>query len=122
MSWADDLQKLAMKGSRDLGLLSKKLKFDIFSDIIKLTRVDTGRLKGNWQISENQPATGTIENLDPTGSKGIQNVSKEVTADGITYFVNNLPYAPVWEERDAMVARSVAKAKANIKTLVNNLK
>lgn len=54
--------------------------------IMQRTPVDTGRLRGNWHLTEGSPATGTLElgtpgnSIPPPGAR-------------ILYLVNNLPYA-----------------------------
>lgn len=111
MSWAADLNRLAGKGGKDLRALSRAIKMELFSGIVMLTRVDTGRLRGNWQIQENRKAQGVLDRLDPTGSIVTQEVANKATADGLTYFTNNLPYAKRWENTDGMVGRNVARVR-----------
>ena len=122
MSWANDLNRLTTKGGKDLGKLVRTIKLSVFTGIVKETRVDTGRLKGNWQISENSPASGDLSRLDPNGSAAISDINAGVNENGLTYLTNNLPYAAVYEEKDAMVARNVARVKANIKAMAKKVK
>jgi TonB-dependent SusC/RagA subfamily outer membrane receptor len=102
------------KGGEDLGELCKAVKIAMFSSVVMRTRVDTGRLRGNWQIQESAPANGELDRLDKNGSIVSDEVVAKSTARGHTFFVNNLPYAKVYEEKDAMVATSIAKVKNNI--------
>jgi len=104
-----------------MGELAKAVKIELFTGIVQDTRVRTGRLRGNWQIHENEPAKATIYRLDPTGQKVLQDINKGATANGVTYFTNNLPYAVVWEERDAMVGRNVARVQQNVKNMAKEL-
>lgn len=122
MSWAADLQRLTTKGGKDLGQLCKAIKVELFSGIVSDTRVDTGRLRANWQIQENSPAGGELERLDKSGAIVTSEVEKKSTPDGLTYFTNNLPYAQVYEEKDAMVARNVIRVKQNIKDMAAKVK
>ena len=127
MSWADALKRLTDKGSEDLGKLAAAVKIEVFSGIARDTRVDTGRLRGNWKIQENTPATGTRDITDETPAGAVPAYQrKEIvdgsTEDGLTYFVNNLPYAVVYEEHDAMVGRNVARIKQNIKSIADKLR
>jgi hypothetical protein len=114
MSWAKDLQTLATKGGHDLGELCKAVKIELFSGIVNDTRVDTGRLRGNWQIQENAPATREIERLDKAGTTVIAEIQDKSTPSGLTYFANNLPYARVYEDKDAMVGRNVRRVRKNV--------
>lgn len=122
MTWADDLKKLTDKGSQNLAELCKSIKVEIFSGVVSDTRVDTGRLRGNWQIQENSPATGEIERLDKSGSIINKEIDQKSTADGLTYFVNNLPYAKLYEEKDAMVARNIVRVKSNVSDMARKVK
>jgi hypothetical protein len=122
VSWSKDLQRLTNKGRHDMAALAKALKVEAFSGIVLDTRVDTGRLRGNWQIQENTPATGEIERLDKTGETVTREVAEKASAKGLTYFVNNLPYAVVYEEEDGMVKSNLARIKANVKRLARKVK
>jgi len=126
MSWSNDLNAIMKKSGKDLGELVQNFKIDVFTGVVKTTRVDTGRLKGNWQISENAPASGTLEKEDSTpigqiSASMVKDIGDKSTKDGITYFVNNLPYAQVYEEEDAMVRRSIARVKQNIKNAAKRI-
>lgn len=123
MSWAAKLKTIADKGKVDLGELCKSVKIELFSGVVSDTRVGNpsawksppppgyvgGRLRGNWQTQETIKPSGQIDRIDPTGSAVQAEIEATASADGVTYFVNNLPYAKVWEEEDAMVARNVAR-------------
>lgn len=122
MNWADKLEMLAKKGGQDLGKLCKAVKVEIFSGVVSDTRVATGRLRGNWQIQENAPTTSPIDRVDPTGSMVEAEIESKSTEEGRTYFVNNLPYAKTYEEKDAMVGRNVARVKRNINEQVKRLR
>jgi len=104
----------------NIGQIVKKVKMDIFLGVIRDTRVDTGRLRGNWQFSSGAEAAGESGRIDktPQGSDGgaaQADVSSGVKADTVDYLTNNLPYAAVWEERDGMIARNVARIERDIK-------
>jgi len=122
MSWAADLQRLTTKGGRDLGQLCKEIKIELFSGVVSDTRVQFGMLRGNWQIQENMPSVGTLDRLDPTGEIVQKEIKEKSTKDGLTYFTNNLPYARVYEEKDAMVATNVIKIKQVVKELAAEVK
>lgn len=126
MSWADDIKRITDSGIADMGIFASKLKFETFTDVVKRTRVDTGRLRGNWQIADGSAPTGTVETQSsaPQGQVPQQQYSEIVkgsTEEGVTYFVNNLPYAGVYEEKDAMVGGAVAGLKARVRSIANQL-
>lgn len=121
-NWAKKLEKLAKVGGHDLGRLAKAVKIELFSGVVYDTRVREGRLRGNWQIQENAPTTEPIERKDKTGTVVVEDIFKGSTEDGKTYFVNNLPYAKVWEEKDAMIGRNVIRIKKNIRAQIKKIR
>lgn len=54
-----------------------------------------GRFRGNWQFSIGSPATGTLDQIDPSGNVTMAALRAQVeglTAGETAYIVNNLPY------------------------------
>lgn len=85
------------------------IKLGLFNSVIRSTRVDTGRLRGNWQTTTGSPNMSTTDRLDPTGHSAIAEASANVKGFSVDYMTNNLPYAEVYEEKDGMVARNMAR-------------
>jgi len=104
----------AAKIGRSMDETARAVKLDLFTGVIENTRVREGRLKGNWQTSTGTPVKTTIERLDPEGTAAINEAAANVTGDGVDYMTNNLPYAAVWEERDAMIKRNVLRIKTTL--------
>lgn len=109
------LDRLAEHIGATLEETVRAVKLATFSGVIRDTRVDTGRLRGNWQCTSGAPARGAIERLDGSGASAIAEVERTIRPDTIDYLTNNLPYAEVWEERDGMVARNVARIERTIR-------
>jgi len=122
MSFSTDIRRFALATNTTLHEASKGIKLNLFRGVINDTRYDTGRLKGNWQTSTGQPKYGEIDRLDKTGTKAIAEATKNVTADGVDYMTNNLSYAKVWEEKDGMVAKNIARIERNVKEAVSDAK
>ena len=67
--------------------------------VIRLSPVDTGRFRSNWQLTEGSSAKGTIDstskakfgNIDAAGKKSIAG-AKEIKGN-VLFITNNLPYA-----------------------------
>lgn len=71
---------------------------ELFSLVIDATPVDTGRLRGNWQVSINSPVTSETSRLDKSGglakAEALANLGSLVD---IVYMTNNLPYVEAIE-------------------------
>lgn len=109
MSFAVDISAFAKQANATLDEAARAIKVELFSSVIRDTRVDTGRLRGNWQTTTGSPANGELERLDPSGTAAIADVRKGVQGDTIDYLTNNLPYAEVLEERDGMIDKNLAR-------------
>ena len=123
MSFSSDVKKFAKKTGDELGTVARNIKVTLFTGVIMDTRVDTGRLRGNWQTSTGAPKYTEIDRIDKNvkgapGGEAYNEAVKNVTAFGTDYMTNNLPYASVWEERDAMVAKNILRVKNNLKNRV----
>ncbi len=121
MSFAADMARIATKTGGKLEKLGRAVKISTFSGVINDTRVDTGRLRGNFQTSEGMPINTTTDRLSPTGAESIAEVISTVQAFSLSFMTNNLPYAIVYEEKDAMIARNVQITTNNISRMVAEL-
>lgn len=92
----------------------------LLSAVILDTPVLTGRLRGNWRISEGQPVLDVLDRVDPSGGTVLAEVGATVaksTGDVAIFLCNNLPYAQRieydgWSHTKApegMVRRNVAR-------------
>lgn len=98
--WSDD-------ALRKLTEATQKISLDVFSNVIRLSPVDTGRFRGNWQPSAGAPVAGELELLDPSGGAVTAKVSgfvEGVEAGDVIYMVNNLPYAEKLEDGSSQQA------------------
>ena len=109
-----DVERVVRKVNGDIDQFIRAVTIATFNGVIRDTRVDTGRLRGNWQVTENAPASGEIARLDPGGNATQAEVARNVKAFTVMYLSNNLPYAKVWEDRDGMIVRNVARVQRNI--------
>jgi hypothetical protein len=66
----------------------------VFSSVIRMTPVDTGRAKGNWQCTIGSPANTILDIEDPTGTiaEGAMIATTPNQAGSKVYLTNNLPY------------------------------
>ena len=125
MSFSADITHFAKKVDHTLDQAARDIKINLFSRIIDYTRVDTGRLKGNWQTSTGDPKDGEIERYEQPGTKSSgsteaqHEVETTIRGDTVDYLTNNLPYAEVYEEKDGMVAVNMADINRIVNGVVN---
>lgn len=77
-------------------IVVRKLGLDILSSVVRMSPVDTGRFRGNWQVGLTAPVTGTLATLDKSGAATIargNQVLSQAKSGGVIYINNNLPYA-----------------------------
>ena len=126
------LHRLAETLGATVDETARAIKITTFTGIIRDTRVGNpdgwksppppgyvgGRLRGNWQTSTGRPKDGELERIDPSGTAATAEVQATVKGDTVDYITNNLPYAEVWEEKDGMIARNVARIDRNIRRAI----
>src|SRR5690606_11921054 len=115
MSFASDMRLISKRIDASLEQFGRAVKRSAFSQVIDNTRVDTGRLKGNWQATEGSPSLAEIDGVDPNGTFAKAQMTHYVKGISDSYITNNLPYAPIWDEKDAIRARVVANIERNIR-------
>lgn len=90
-----------------------------------------GRFKGNWQMGVDEPMTGTLPDIDPSGTASRARMLAAIPpqAAGKRYYItNNLPYARRLEEGwskqapSGMVALTVVRYQAIVDGIVASLK
>lgn len=100
-SFSLSLAKFAAKAGKNADAVTKKVALDMHARLVSRSPVDTGRFRGNWQLTIGQAAGGAIPRIDkaPLGSDPT-GANKTQTAAAVTGFkagpsiwlVNNLPY------------------------------
>lgn len=91
-----------------------KLALDMLRSIVLNTRVDTGRLRGNWQVETtsngNESEVGGLGHADPIGAGASALSVERDTFSPVTIF-NNVPYAPHREVEDGMISEALLAAQ-----------
>lgn len=115
------------KGTKDrIEHIRRGVTLKLFSAVILDTPVLTGRLRGNWRVSEGKPVLDTSDRVDPSGAGVLREVEGAVAAskgDTSLFLSNSLPYAARieydgWSHTKApegMVRRNVRRFNALIK-------
>jgi len=121
MSFANDIKKFAEKTNKNAEEVATVFIIKLFTGIIYDTRVDTGRLRGNWQCSTGTPILTPIDRLDPNGTS--TKLEAERTVDGlkVNYLTNNLPYAKRWNDEDGYIETNLARTRRNLREAVRDV-
>lgn len=68
---------------------------------VTLSPVDTGRFKGNWQLTLNSPTTSSLIRYDREGSATLHDIastSNAIKAGDVMYIENNVEYGQLLED------------------------
>lgn len=93
--WSIPIDRLAKKAGEDIEKVGRFATFQLFNAVQLRSPVDTGRFLGNWQFGKDTIPAGALSRLDTTGTLAQQEALRALSSPlgGVTYFVNNLPYA-----------------------------
>lgn len=73
----------------------RTLIINIGESVVELSPVDTGRFKGNWQMTVNSPATASLLRYDKSGSITLADIRAKAntfTAGEVAYIQNHVLY------------------------------
>nr|WP_323615363.1 HK97 gp10 family phage protein [Pseudomonas putida] len=95
-SFAQQLQQFRDQTLEDMTEVFQRVMIEIGASIIRLSPVDTGRFRGNWQFTVDTPASASLDNYDPQGHETIAKLVADVqhlSYGQTAYLVNNLIYS-----------------------------
>jgi hypothetical protein len=95
-SFALELAKFAEQATEAIDASLREVIFEVAGSLIRMSPVDSGRFRGNWQFSLMTPDNSTTLNVDPTGKETLGRIVAEAgafTAGQVAYITNSLPYA-----------------------------
>lgn len=115
----DVLEQVIEKNVGKESTIMKVITLDILSQTVKNTRVDTGALRNNWQVSRNLRNKTDVKskNYDKTGRRSIskgKRVTATIRATDIIYIQNNLDYAETYERKDKMLQNAIKKVTRDL--------
>ena len=88
--WSLDLTEYAKKKNVEIKEVRKAYAFALYSSIVKKTPVDTGRARGNWNVSVGSPDTSTTETTQQKYNS--QESIPTPNGDESIFISNNLDY------------------------------
>lgn len=104
-----EVQAFAAKIPGRVTELQKKLVLEALTRIVQKTPVDTGRARGNWQVSIERPSMAALDTTDRDGSRTIQK-GLEAVANlpdfSVVWISNNLEYITFLEDGSSQQAPS----------------
>ncbi len=122
MSFKADLGKFKQKALDSADRERRAICVELFKSVVMNTPVDTGRARGNWQMSPNVPKSNTTDRLSPSFSTVISQEMNNVGKLGDSvHMTNNLPYIQRLEygysgkAPEGMVRKSVERISALIR-------
>lgn len=95
-SFSRTLEQFRDQALEDMNEVFRRVMIEIGSTVIRLSPVDTGRFKGNWQFTVEAPATASLDNYDKEGHDTVARLVADVqhlTFGQTAYLVNNLVYS-----------------------------
>lgn len=88
--WSVPLEKYADRQKAKIKSVRKAYAFALYSSIVKKTPVDTGRARGNWNVSVGSEDTSTSGRKTPK-YKSMEQIP-DSDGDESIFISNNLPY------------------------------
>jgi len=95
MSFSNQISAWTQKVEKAAGKIFRGSALEIFKTVIKRTPVDTGRLKGNWQVGINTKPSGETGVDDKSGGKTANTggaIIGKAKIGNVIYLVNNMDY------------------------------
>lgn len=121
MTLRGDLGKFRQKALEEAEKERRAICSELFKSVVMDTPVDTGRARGNWQITTGSPNRNITDRLSPGFSSVVSQELQNLGALGDTvYMTNNLPYIEGLEYGSSGQAPSgmVRKNVARIRSLI----
>lgn len=119
MSFEDEIRRATSNITRRNDKIVRGTTIALFNAVIQDTPVDTGRLRGEWQLTVGKAALAENGRVDTSGAEAMSDVATKTPqgAGQETYLSNNMDYAAKiefegWSHTKApqgMVRRNVAR-------------
>jgi hypothetical protein len=93
-TWVNDVTK-------SMENIFKEIVIDLGESLVTMTPVLTGRLRGNWIMTINSPATNSLIRYDTDGGTTIADIidgAMSLSLGDVAYIVNNLTYSELIED------------------------
>lgn len=120
-----DLSEFVKQAGLNIETAVRRVGFDVLDKAKANTRVDTGRLRGSWNITE-EVVDQSVLTEAPNQKKNYygpetQNAVGYVSGRGEVYITNNVEYGPFIDLKDNIVDLTVAQVEAEINATLREL-
>ena len=120
-----DLSKFVQQAGLNVETAVRRVGFDVLNKAKANTRVDTGRLRGSWNITE-EVVDQSVLTEAPNQKKNYygpetQNAVGYISGKGEVYITNNVEYGPFIDLKDNIVDLTVAQVEAEINATLREL-
>lgn len=91
----DVINRWVEETEEDVKSILQTIVFRIGREVVTLSPVDTGRFKGNWQLTIGSPATGSLLRYDESGGITLSDMSRVVrtlSPGQVAYIQNTVEY------------------------------
>lgn len=91
----DVINRWVEETEEDVKSILQTIVFRIGRELVTLSPVDTGRFKGNWQLTIGSPATSSLIRYDQSGGitlGDMQRVVRTLTPGQVAYIQNTVEY------------------------------
>lgn len=123
MSFSGDIRTFRIESDKLSDRLVRAISLELFTRVVKKSRVRTGRFRGNWQTSTGSPVSKEIDRLDTTGGRAISEAASKVKGAGsVNFLSNNVPYAGVLEERYGAVRVAMVEVDQIVRQKLNAIR
>lgn len=117
-SFEIDVSKFIKQTGVNLENVVRRVGFDALNKARANTRVDTGRARGSWNITEEVVDPDVLPEA-PKGEsgyygEGAQNVVGYISGKRDVYITNNVEYIPFLEMKDNILDLTVAQVEAEM--------
>lgn len=89
--WSLDLGKYSQNKINTVSKVRRIFVFTLYQKIVQRTPVDTGRARGNWQVTNAKPAENILDVTQPDYIKASATIESTL-GDTSLFITNNLPY------------------------------
>lgn len=121
MSLKSDLSKFTLETLNRADKERRAICSEVLTSVVMMTPVDTGRARGNWQVSANTPKYSEIDRNSKNWSSVVAQEMQNIGKLGDTvHITNNLPYIERLEygysgqAPEGMVRKTLARIRALI--------